>query len=294
MKTYPQAELVFDAQAELGESVLWNGENATLHWVDIHRCTVHSLRLLTGEHTWLDTAQAVGAIVPAQGGGFAAAMAAGIYLLDDQGAVRRIAQPQELVPLLRFNDGKCDRKGRFWAGTQIMRGSMTGKGFFWCLDLDGTVRTMLTGVTTSNGLAWNHDDTVLYYIDTMTFTVRAFPFDLEHGTLGEGRVCVRVPGEYGYPDGMTIDREGMLWIAHWQGSAVRRYDPRTGECIGMLPVPASKVTSCCFGGENLDTLYITTAREGADLNAEPLAGGIFKANVGASGYEAFAYRGIRD
>ena len=169
---------------------------------------------------------------------------------------------------------------------------MKGRGFFWCLDLDGTVRTALTGITTSNGLAWNADDTVLYYIDTPTFRVMAFDFDLEHGTLGAGRVCVSVPKAYGYPDGMTVDREGMLWVAHWMGGAVRRYDPRTGACIGVLPVPASKVTSCCFGGPNLDILYITTAREETIAADEPLAGGIFQARVGVSGYEAFFYRGI--
>ncbi|MBE0601241.1 MAG: SMP-30/gluconolactonase/LRE family protein, partial [Firmicutes bacterium] len=232
------------------------------------------------------------AIVPVAGGGFAAAMAAGYYLLDDQGAMKRLYAPEALVPALRYNDGKCDRRGRFWAGTQIMRDAMKGKGFFGCLDVDGTFRTVLKGVTTSNGLAWNADDTVLYYIDTMTRSVQAFPFDLEHGTLGEGRVCVTVPAAYGYPDGMTIDREGMLWVAHWQGSAVRRYDPRTGECIGVLPVPASRVTCCCFGGEALDTLYITTSRRDVDTDAEPLAGGVFQAKVGVAGYEAFPFRGL--
>lgn len=248
MKTYPEAELVLDAGAELGESALWRGETGTLHWVDIIKCEVHSLRLADGEHRFFSTAQAVGAIVPAQGGGLAAAMATGFYLLDGQGVTKRIAEPDGLVPMLRMNDGKCDRLGRFWAGTQIMRGEMKGRGYFWRLDPDGTVRTALTGITTSNGLAWNADDTTLYYIDTPTLAVRAFPFDLENGTLGEGRICVEVPEDYGYPDGMTIDREGMLWVAHWQGGAVRRYDPRTGQCIAVVPVPAPRVTCCCFGG----------------------------------------------
>jgi sugar lactone lactonase YvrE len=292
MKTYPETELVLDARAELGESVLWRGESRTLHWVDIIKCEVHTLHLATMEHTFFSTAQAVGAVVPVAGGGFAAAMATGFYLLDEQGATRRIAEPEGLVPKLRMNDGKCDRRGRFWAGTQIMRGEMKGKGYFWCLDVDGSLRTTLTGVTTSNGLAWNADDTVLYFIDTPTFTVRAFPFDPERGTLGKGKVCVEIPREYGYPDGMTIDREGMLWIAHWEGGAVRRYDPHTGACLGVLPVPASKVTCCCFGGENLDTLYITTARTDTDAKTEPFAGGVFKADVGVRGYEAFPYRGI--
>jgi sugar lactone lactonase YvrE len=291
MKTYREAELLLDARAELGESVLWRAESRSLCWADIVKCEVHTLRLPEMEHTHFITAQAVGAVVPAAGGGFAAALATGYYRTDDRGLTERITEPDGLVPKLRFNDGKCDRKGRFWAGTQYVREDMMGKGYFWCLDTDGSVRTVLTGITTSNGLAWNADDTVLYYIDTPTLTVMAYDFDLERGVLGEGKACITVPKEYGFPDGMTIDREGMLWIAHWEGSAVRRYNPRTGQCIGVLPVPASKVTCCCFGGDTLDTLYITTAREETDAAKEPFAGGIFQADVGAQGYEPYEYRG---
>ena len=291
MKIYPEAELVLDTRAELGESALWRGETRSLCWVDIDMGEVHTLHLPTMEHTYFTTGQMVGAVVPARGG-FAAALATGFYRTDEHGLTKRIAEPEGLVPMLRFNDGKCDRRGRFWAGSQIMRPEMEGKGYFWCLDTEGTVRTALTGITTSNGLTWSADDTVLYYIDTPTRQVTAFDFDLEHGRLGAGKVCVTVPEAYGTPDGMTIDREGMLWIAQWGGHAVRRYDPRTGTCIGMVPVPASKVTSCCFGGENLDVLYITSAREQTDPAAEPLAGGIFRADVGARGYEAFAYQGV--
>ncbi len=292
MHRYPDAELLLDAKAVLGESALWRAEAQALHWVDIVKAEVHTLRLPSMEHTWFSTAQATGAIVPASDGGFAAALATGFYLLDSRGPVRRIAEPEGLVPRFRMNDGKCDRRGRFWAGTQILRDEMRNRGFFWCLDTDGSVRTALTGVTTSNGLAWNRDDTVLYYVDTPSFQVTAFPFDLERGALGAGKVCVNVPREYGYPDGMTVDCEGMLWVAHWQGGAVRRYDPRTGACIGVLPVAASKVTSCCFGGPNLDILYITTASEEISAADEPLAGGIFQARVGVSGYEPFPYRGV--
>lgn len=288
MKQFAQAELVLDAQAALGESALWRAETQSLHWVDIVAGEIHTLQTQSREHTFVCVGQTVGAIVPAKDGGFGAAMRAGFYLADDKGRTRRIVQPEGLVPNFRFNDGKCDRRGRFWGGTQIICKEMEGKGYFWCIDTDGSVRPALTGVTTSNGLAWNAGDTVLYYIDTPTRVIMAFDFDLEQGTLGEGKPCVEVPREFGSPDGMTIDREGMLWVAHWGGSAVRRYNPHTGECTAVLPVPASKVTSCCFGGPALDTLYITTARMETDAEKEPLAGGIFKADVGAKGCEAFS------
>lgn len=289
MQQYPEAKPFFPAKAILGESTLWLANKQSLCWVDIVKGEIHTLHLPTMQHAFFGTAQAVGTIVPTNGEGFAAALATGFYLTDAVGLTKRIAQPEELSPGLRFNDGKCDRKGRFWAGTQYMRGDMKGKGYFWRLNPDGSVKTMLTGITTSNGLAWNADDTTLYYIDTATYTVMAYPFDLERGELGEGRPCVQVPREFRSPDGMTIDREGMLWIAHWGGYAVRRYDPGTGQCISVLPVPAEKVTCCCFGGKNLDTLYITTASENTDPKKDPQAGNLFQANVGVQGYEPFNF-----
>ena len=292
MKTYPEAELVLDARAELGEGALWRSKTRSLCWVDIVKSEVHTLGIDTMEHTYFSTAQAVGAVAPVRGGGFIAALATGFYRTDGRGLTARIAEPEGLVPMLRMNDGKCDRKGRFWAGSQIMRDEMTGKGYFWCLDTDGTVRTIFTGITTSNGLAWNADDTVLYYIDTPTRRVMAYAFDLETGTLSAGKACVEIPEAYGFPDGMTIDREGMLWVAHWGGSAVRRYDPRTGACLAAVPVPASKVTCCCFGGADLSTLYITTAREETDAAREPLAGGLFKMETDTQGCEPFYYQGL--
>ncbi len=153
------------------------------------------------------------------------------------------------------------------------------------------MRGVLSGVTTSNGLAWNKDDTVMYYIDTPTQKVMAYEYDLETGTLGKARIAVEIPRENGHPDGMTIDEEGMLWVAHWGGSAVRRYDPANGKCIGVVRVPATNVTSCCFCGSELDTLYITTAGERSDpQKKEPHAGGIFRISPGVSGTATFSYR----
>lgn len=290
MKPYREAELVYEAKALIGENPLWDAQHDTIRWIDIKLGEIHALQLKSFVHTSIQVAQYIGALVPECKGRFVAALATGFYLLDETGLLRRIAEPEGLVPRLRFNDGKCDGKGRFWAGTEALFDDMRGNGMFYRLDADGRVSIALRGVTTSNGLAWNHDNTILYYIDSPKLNVMAYPFDLEAGTVGKGKLCIEIPLAHGYPDGMSIDEEGMLWVAHWGGHAVRRYDPATGVCIGIVPVPASYVTSCCFGGQQMDELFITTACEGIAAGTEPLAGALFRAYPGVRGRNAYAYQ----
>lgn len=290
MKYYEDVQLVIDAKAVLAEGPAWNPAANTLHWVDIKKCEVHSYNVLTGIDTALELGQNVGAVVPEQKGRLVAALTTGFYLIDGAGIVSCIAKPEGLSPRLRFNDGKCDRRGRFWAGTTNLFRDEPGNGILYCLEPGGQVRSILSRIGVSNGLAWNKDDTVMYYIDTPTLQVVAYDFDLESGTLGSGKVAIQIPTEYGYPDGMTIDEEGMLWVAHWGGSSVGRYDPASGKCIGLIRIPASQVTSCCFCGDHLETLYITTASETIDKRKEPYAGGIFRIDPGVLGTPTFSYR----
>jgi sugar lactone lactonase YvrE len=153
---------------------------------------------------------------------------------------------------------------------------------------------MLGDVTTSNGLDWSADLRTMYYIDTPTMMVRAFDFDLENGTLDNQRVVIRFPEGVGRPDGMTADVEGMLWIAHWDGGRVTRWDPHTGRLLQTIHLPADRVTSCAFGGTNLDILFITTARHGLDAEQQqqqPHAGSLFAARPGVVGRPAHRYAG---
>ena len=193
------------------------------------------------------------------------------------------------LPGNRFNDGKCDPAGRFWAGTMSIS-NMPCAGSLYVLEKDGTVKTKITGVTCSNGMAWSPDDKTLYYIDTPTRQVVAYKYDTKNGDITDGRVAISIPEEKGSPDGMTIDTEGMLWIALWDGWKVIRYNPYTSEQLYEVTLPVSRVTSCVFGGDDMDDLYITSAREGlsdSDLKEQPLAGSLFV--IRKSGFEADAF-----
>jgi sugar lactone lactonase YvrE len=205
----------------------------------------------------------------------------------------QICDPESHLPNNRFNDGKCDPRGRFWAGTMSMSREARAASLY-VLDPDLSVRRVLQSVTTSNGLDWSPDHSTLYYIDTPTLQVSAFDYDEETGTIERRRVIIDFPQGMGRPDGMTIDVEGMLWIAHWDGARISRWDPQSGNMLAQIPVPATQVTSCAFGGPELDRLYITTARHGLDemqLQSQPHAGGVFMARPGVGGFPANEFDG---
>ncbi|HTI30100.1 MAG TPA: SMP-30/gluconolactonase/LRE family protein, partial [Methylomirabilota bacterium] len=221
-------------------------------------------------------------VAPRAAGGFVAALQDGFWVVGD-GPAARIAAIPEAGPGLRFNDGKCDPAGRFWAGTMTYDAAL-GAGALYRLDPDGQARMVLDEVTISNGLAWSLDGGTMYFIDTPTQRVDAFSFDGVTGEIGDRRPEIHLPPEAGAPDGMTIDAEGGLWIALWGGAAVHRY--LDGRLDQVIELPVSQPTSCCFGGASLDELYVTSAREGLSaprLRAEPLAGALFRVRPGVRG-----------
>jgi sugar lactone lactonase YvrE len=170
----------------------------------------------------------------------------------------------------------------------------SGAGSLYCLGIDQQVRQMITHVTVSNGLAWSLDHRTMYYIDTATQMVVAYEYDLERGAIANRRVAIQVPVGHGYPDGMTIDADGMLWVAHWGGACVTRWDPIRGVALQSIPLPVTNVSSCCFGGADFADLYITTARQGLsekELVKQPAAGGIFCVRPGVCGLPSSAYAG---
>ncbi len=279
-------KLVFKADAALGEGPLWDFRRHVLYWVDITMHKVHIYDPSTGMDRAIDVGQPVGCLAPCQDGGLILGLQQGFGTLNiESGTLVLLLDPESHLPNNRFNDGKCDPRGRFWAGTLSLKNAK-GAGSLYCLYTDMTVRTMLTGVTTSNGLAWSPDQKKLYYIDTPTSCVSAFKYDPDSGEISGKRKIISIPPDQGKPDGMTIDEEGMLWIAHWGGGCVSRWDPGEGRQISTIKVPAPNVTSCAFGGIRLDELYITTSR--ASLNEEdlrnyPNTGGLFKVKPGVRG-----------
>jgi sugar lactone lactonase YvrE len=287
-------ELVLDAQATLGEGAIWDAKRQALLWIDIVKQQVHIYNPSTQENRTIQLDQMVGTVVPRQSGGLMVAVHHGFASLDlETEEMEIVADPEHDQPENRFNDGKCDPAGRFWAGTLSLKGKR-GTCNLWRLDADLSVHKMIEGVSVSNGIVWTADRTAMYYVDTPTHRVDRFDYDHDTGEIANRSVAVRIPEGMGSPDGMTIDSEGMLWVCLWQGGKVSRWDPKRGELLQTVDLPASNVTSCAFGGVNLEQLYITTARinvSDEQLQEQPLAGGLFRADVGVSGMPAFEFAG---
>jgi sugar lactone lactonase YvrE len=292
MREELSAELVLDVGAQLGEGPIWNDANGTLIWVDIMGQAVHQFDPATGRDDAIDVAQPVGAAaVRADGRGFVLALRDGFGLMDERsGKVDLVAPVEADNPRNRMNDGKCDPRGRFWAGTMGF-GEGRGLGALYRLDPDYSVRHMLGDVSVSNGLDWTADGKRMYYIDSATHGVDVFEFDMQSGALGERtRLISLQPGE-GAPDGMTLDEEGALWVAVHGSGTVRRYTP-DGVLDQVVRLPVSMVTSCAFGGPDLTNLYITTMQYGMSAEAkraQPLAGALFHCRPGVRGRPAHRF-----
>jgi len=288
-------ELVLDAKATLGEGAIWDARRGVLYWVDILEGQAHEFNPATGADRFVEVGQPVGTVVARRGGGLMAAVQGGFARLDlETGELSIVNDPEAGLPDNRFNDGKCDPAGRFWAGTMSMGEDPAGKGSLYVLEADGRAWRALAGVTVSNGIAWSHDHQTMYYIDTARPEVSAFDYDEATGAIANRRTVVTLPPGDGGPDGMTIDAEGRLWVAHWDGGKVTRWDPTSGRLLATLPLPVSRVTSCAFGGTGLDELYITSARTGLseeEIARQPMAGGLFRARPGLKGVPAYEYAG---
>ena len=287
------AELVVDGRWELGEGPIWDTQTDTLVWVDIMGQQV--LRYHPGHDRAfaLPTPLDIGSVAIRRNGGLIAALADGFWLTESGSEEWVRHRPVEAdQPDLRFNDGKCDPAGRFLAGSMAYD-KHDGAGGLYRLDPDGTVEQLLDGVTISNGLAWTPDGGTLYYIDTPLQRVDAFDYDTATGRLSNRRPHISVPKEVGNPDGMTIDTDGGLWVAMWNGWSVNRYAP-DGTLDLVVDVPASHVTSAIFGGPDLDDLYITCAWSeltDEERAAQPEAGSLFRVRPGVRGYPPVEFAG---
>lgn len=287
-------KLVVDAKVVLGEGPSWEAGSKKLYWVDIVGKQLHIYDPVADKDEAIDVGQMVGAVVPRRSGGVVLALQNGFHTYDfETKRLTPIGDPEADQPDNRFNDGKCDAAGRFWAGTMSLDDS-PGRGALYCLDTDLTIRKVLSNVTCSNGIAWNPDNTVMYYVDSPTKQVVAHDFDLATGQLSNPRVVVQLSKEDGVPDGMTSDEEGMLWVAVWGGWRIGRYNPQTGEQLESIEVPAAHTTSCVFTGDGLDELYITSARIGVkeeELAKQPNAGGLFSVKTSVKGMPTHSFGG---
>jgi len=287
-------EQVVAKRTLVGEGSLWDVDEKVMYWVDILSAEVYIYDPASGVNRTLDTCQAVGTVVPRQNGGLIVALHNGFAHIDlDTEKMTPIGEdPERRVPANRFNDGKCDPAGRLWAGTMAFAGTQDA-GALYCLDLDHSVTKKIDPATISNGIVWSADNKTMYFIDSPLNSVRAYDYDIDTGAIANERVVCQNEGA-GIFDGMAIDAEGTLWIAIYGGAAVKRYDPQSGVLLRELSMPFSNVTSCAFGGENLDELYITSACQQMDaetLAQQPLAGSLVKIDPGCRGVASVAYAG---
>ncbi|MDQ3577370.1 MAG: SMP-30/gluconolactonase/LRE family protein [Actinomycetota bacterium] len=277
------AEVVLDAHAEVGEGPTWDVEGQRLWWVDIPRGAVHAFDPATGTDDVITVDQPVGAVVLRRSGGLLLAVRDGFAALEE-GRLRLLAAVEIDRPENRMNDGKVDPAGRFWAGTMALD-MAPGAGALYRLVTDQQVDTVLTGLTISNGMDWSPDGHTMYFIDSGPGRVTSYSYDRDSGEISEPRTLIEIAPEDGLPDGMTVDSAGGLWVAIWDGAAVRHYST-DGTFLDEIRVPARQVTSCAFGGPELRDLYITSAAE--DLSPEqlveqPHAGALFRVTPGVVG-----------
>ena len=288
-----KVEVAFQTEALLGEGPSWDNEQKVLYWTDIASNVVHVYDPKKGTNETIHIGQNVGAVVVAENNDLILAAENGFYRYHTRDQkLEKIDDPEEALPQNRFNDGKCDAKGRFWAGTMEKDGN-NPTGSLYCLDTNLNVEKKLSNLTISNGFAWNMANDTMYFIDTPTRNIYVFDYELETGEITNRRVAFTFPEELGNPDGMTIDTDNKLWIAGWGNGKLSRWDPVKGELLSTIDIPAKQVTSCAFGGENLDTLYITTARIGLteqELEEWPLSGSLFRLKTEVSGLAANRFK----
>ena len=274
----------------LGEGPVWDAANNAILWVDIMGCAIHVLDRKNNAFQSIATPSMIGSFALCNDGNIIAALQEGfVFINRNTGEINAIGDPEKQLQGNRFNDGKTDPAGRFWAGSMSLTGE-TGTGSLYMVDQQLQVKKQVENVSISNGLCWSLDNRFFYYIDTPTMEVVRFDYDNATGEISNKTTVITIPAKEGYPDGMTIDSQGMLWIAHWEGWQVARWNPFTGEKIDAIQLPVSLVTSICFGGENMDEMYITSARVGLtdeQLAEEPLAGSSFV--IQHSGYTGFKF-----
>ncbi|MFF4396659.1 SMP-30/gluconolactonase/LRE family protein [Streptomyces sp. NPDC001480] len=277
-------EVAIRAEAELGEGPTWDAATGRLIWIDILQSRLHTYDPSSGRRTVRTTPQHVGAVKPRAGGGLVLNLRDGVGLLDPDGAFRWLHH--EPVPGRRANDAAVAPDGSLWAGT-MRYDEATGGGTLARVAADGAVTTVLPDVTVSNGTGWSPDGALMYYIDTPTRRIDVFDFDGER--VSGRRPLAQIEEGAGFPDGLTVDADGCVWVALWDGGAVRRYTP-DGELDRVITVPAPRTTACAFGGAELSDLYITTARTGLAA-PDPLSGSVLVVPGAGKGLAQPAFAG---
>jgi len=285
-----QATSFSASQCYLGEGPMWHSRRKSYFWVDIDRYRFYECAAQGTTPQLYKTPEKTSLLVELDYDNLLIGMKGGLAKFNlKTNEVNWLVEIERDIPNNRSNDGGCDSEGRLWIGMMDMQ-FKPGAGALYCIDKNSRVEKKIPGTAISNGLVWSPDNKRMYYIDTPTQKVQSFLYDSITGNLTYEKDIIHVSKENGSPDGMAMDEEGMLWIAQWGGFGVYRWNPLTGEQIGLIQLPVPNVSSCTFAGENLDQLIITTARQ--DLSPEelkkfPESGDVFIADPGVRGRPLF-------
>jgi sugar lactone lactonase YvrE len=292
---------ILKARSALAEGAVWSPEEQALYWLDQMRPEIHRFDLATGKDVRfdLDLPAQLGALVPLAGGGMALAASDGITLLSpDMKKRTRFVNPIAGRATISFNDAKCDRQGRLWAGTTD-RLESAPVGQLYRISNNGNATCFADNFICSNGPSFSPDGSKMYHSRSHERVIDCYDIDAETGDASNRRLFARIDSTHGVPDGSTVDAQGYLWSTHWGGSRITRYAP-DGSVDRVIEMPAKKITSCTFGGKNMDTLFVTTASiefssgqwvfmDSADFDAEPMLGGLFAIDVGIKGLPERAF-----
>lgn len=283
-----QADRILSQYAVLGECPVWDDRQNFLYWVDILSGNLFRYDPKTQKNHVYDIGEHIGSFALCEDERAILALKSGFALFDFQSTrIERIVNPESHHSGNRFNDGKCDPSGRFWAGTLSYK-LEKGAGNVYAMNANREVNTKLENLTIPNGMAWDTDCDTFYFIDSPDRKIYQFDYDRTTAKISNQEVLFEFKSTAALPDGMTIDTDGHLWVALYNGFKVVRIDPKKSRIVFEVELPVPQVTSCTFGGDQLNELYITTAREHMteeDIEKYPLSGALFKAVV--------PFRGLR-
>jgi sugar lactone lactonase YvrE len=284
---------VVDAHAEIGESAVWDDKYHLLYWVDIPGKKLHRFDPSTGHDAVWDMPKDPGAVALRAMGGVVLAMRDGFYSFDFMHPAPRLLAAVAGEPATnRLNDGRADPAGRFWSGT-VNEANRDPTGALYCLGIDHAVTKKFGGISCSNSLCWSPDGKTMYHADSFTWKIQAWDFDAASGDIANPRIFVDIPRDQAFSDGATVDAEGCVWAAHWGQGQVKRYDP-DGKPMQTVQLPVTNLTSPCFGGRDLTTLYVTSATfrlTDEQRKQQPQAGGLFAIETDVKGLPEHRFGG---
>lgn len=285
-------ECIWDARATLGEGTIYSQRDRALYWVDIREMKLHRLTLASQRRQSWQLEQSIGWVVERDSGGLIAGLASGLHHVSlDPFTVTPLLDPEPERPGNRMNDACVDAAGRIWAGT-MDNAEVEPTGSLYRIDADLSCHRMDTGYVVSNGPVFNPAGDRLYHTDSMAREIYAFDVDGDSG-LTDKRVFVRFAPDDGFPDGMSMDTDGCLWVAHWGGGRISQFDDR-GTRLRSIELPVHNVSNVCFAGDSLERMFASSARKGLSdkqLEEKPLGGGLFEIEPGARGIPAPGFAG---